>query len=128
MKKLAFFLLLFNSIGAIFGGGMLIYNPTGSSLSLPLSFLDYTPFSDFLFPGIILFIGNGVLCMMSAVLVFRNHAYSAYFIFGQGLFLSFWILIQIFMIRGFYPPLHLLYLGIGILLSYLGIHMILKKN
>ena len=127
MKKLALILLLFNSLGAIFGGGMLMYDTTGGSLSLPLSFLVNTPFSDFLIPGIILFLGNGVLCMLSAVHVFQNHAYSAYFIIAQGLFLSFWILIQIALIRTFYPPLHLTYLGIGILLSYLGIRMILKK-
>ena len=42
-------------IGAIFGGGILIISPSGKLLGMPLSMLDYSPFRDFLIPGIILF-------------------------------------------------------------------------
>ena len=50
-------LLEFLGLGAIYGGGALIISPTGKMLGgLPLSMLDQSPFSDFLIPGIILFL------------------------------------------------------------------------
>jgi hypothetical protein len=55
------------SLGAIFGGGLLIISPGGELLRMPLSNLGYSPFKDFLVPGIILF---SVLGVIPGILVF----------------------------------------------------------
>lgn len=54
-------LLAFLGISAIGGGGALIISPSGELLGgLPLSILERSPFDNFLFPGIILFVVLGV--------------------------------------------------------------------
>lgn len=61
-------LLAFLGIGAIGGGGALILSPSGKLLGgLPLSILERSPFSDFLFSGIILLV---VLGLFPVLLVF----------------------------------------------------------
>ena len=53
-------LLLFNGVGALFGGWSLIVHPDGSGLQLSMDWLRHTPFPDYLIPGVILFIANGL--------------------------------------------------------------------
>jgi ABC-type proline/glycine betaine transport system permease subunit len=65
-------LLLFNAIGALFGGWNLITHPDGSSLQMSLDFLKKTPFHTYLIPGIILFVANGLFSIFVLLaLVFR---------------------------------------------------------
>lgn len=66
-RNILLFLLLFLGLGALFGGGVLIILPSGKLIGMPLSLLNKSPFSDFLFPGIILF---GVLGVFPVLLVF----------------------------------------------------------
>jgi hypothetical protein len=54
-------LLAFLGIGAVFGGAVLIVSPSGKLLGMPLSLLDKSPFSDFLIPGLILFVVLGLV-------------------------------------------------------------------
>jgi hypothetical protein len=49
---------------ACYGGIALIVHPDGSLLRMPLSFLDNAPFADYLIPGIILLLFNGVLPLL----------------------------------------------------------------
>jgi hypothetical protein len=60
-RNYLFILLGFFGIGALFGGAVLIVSPTGKLLGMPLSLLDKSPFSNFLIPGIILFIVLGLI-------------------------------------------------------------------
>jgi hypothetical protein len=53
--------VLIQSSAAIFGGINLIYDPTGISIRLPISLLKGTYFSDFLLPGILLFVLIGLI-------------------------------------------------------------------
>ncbi len=64
-------LLLFLGIGAMGGGAFLIISPSGKLLGgLPLSILERSPFSDFLIPGIILFVMLGLApCLLVIALV-----------------------------------------------------------
>ncbi|MBX2946201.1 MAG: hypothetical protein KF725_10230 [Cyclobacteriaceae bacterium] len=62
-------LLLFNGISACFGGYRLISKPDGSGLDMPVSFLEHTPFSNYLIPGIVLFVANGLLSLVVAFFV-----------------------------------------------------------
>ena len=59
-------LLAFLGLSAIGGGGALIISPSGKLLGgLPLSILERSPFNDFLFPGIILFVVLGIIpCLL----------------------------------------------------------------
>jgi hypothetical protein len=64
-------LLLFLGITAMIGGALLIISPSGKLIGgLPLSILAHSPFSDFLFPGIILFSVLGIApCLTSIALI-----------------------------------------------------------
>ena len=53
-------LLGFLSLGAVFGGGVLIISPSGQLIGMPLSMLAASPFPDFLIPGILLFVVLGI--------------------------------------------------------------------
>jgi hypothetical protein len=58
---LLIFLVFFLSAGALFGGYMLLSDPSGSSLKMPITALANSPFSDFVIPGLILFIFMGLI-------------------------------------------------------------------
>lgn len=70
-RNLLITLLLFLGASAIGGGLMLIISPSGKLLGgLPLSILENSPFSDFLIPGIILFVVLGVSpCLLCLALI-----------------------------------------------------------
>ncbi len=53
-------LIFFLSIGAWYGGLSLITDPSGSLLQITTSYLDNSPFNDFLIPGLILLIFLGI--------------------------------------------------------------------
>ena len=57
----------FIGLGALGGGFMLVRDPSGSALELPMSLLEGSPFPDFLIPGMFLFAVNGVGSMIGAV-------------------------------------------------------------
>ncbi|MFY9151858.1 MAG: hypothetical protein WAO52_07590 [Prolixibacteraceae bacterium] len=116
---LASVLLLFNGIGALLGGWILITHPDGSAMHLSLDLLKFTPFQDFLIPGIILFIVNGIFSMIAFRALIRKYKYAYWLILAQGVILSGWIVIQILLIRTIHP-LHILLIVIGIALIFLG--------
>lgn len=119
--------LFFNGISALFGGCMLITDPSGEIMQMPLDMLKNSPFSDFLIPGIILFALNGVSSILIAVLSILKVKFYPYCIILQGGILILWLTIQIIMIRMFSPPFHIPYYFVGVILMVLGI-MMLRKN
>lgn len=54
------FLLLFLSLGALFGGVVLVLDPSGELLQMPAIILKNSSFNNFLIPGLILFTILGV--------------------------------------------------------------------
>ncbi|NUN99003.1 MAG: hypothetical protein HUU01_00150 [Saprospiraceae bacterium] len=123
MKRLltivAAVLLLFNGIGALYGGWSLMTYPDGSNLQLPLAWLEHTPFSDFLIPGIVLFIANGLcsIFVFSALLFSYNK--TALLVMAQGIILMGWIVVQVLLVQK-YHPLQLLLGIVGFLLFVTG--------
>jgi len=107
LRITAILLLIFNSISALGGGAMLIIDPSGKLIQLPIHYLDQSPFSDFLIPGIILLTLNGVLSAVIAVAVLKKHRFYPLLIILQGLVLAIWLSVQIIIIRDFYAPMHL---------------------
>jgi hypothetical protein len=119
LKILTSLLLLFNGIGAIYGGGNLILHPDGSSLGITTEWLQYSPFDNFLIPGIILFIVNGLFSLIVFIALIYNSRFLAYMILGEGTLLCGWILIQMLMLREV-NFLHVTLGTVGILLLVIG--------
>jgi hypothetical protein len=107
LRITAIILLIANSIGALWGGAGLIYDPSGEFMQMPLDFLTHSPFSNYLIPGIILFTVNGLMCLVAAILTIRQWKYYPQLIVLQGALLAGWLSVQIIMIQVFYAPLHL---------------------
>lgn len=126
LKVAALVLLFFNGIGAVYGGGNLILHPDGSSLGITIDYLKHSPFSDFMIPGIILFLVNGVLSLLIAVLTILNRPNYKNLIFAEGLLLSGWILIQMVLLRTV-NFLHVTMGSVGILLLVIGFLLKSKK-
>lgn len=71
-RNILVFLLLILGIGALFGGGVLIISPSGNMFQMPLNLLRNSPFSDFLIPGLILFVVLGIWPVWVAIsLIYR---------------------------------------------------------
>jgi hypothetical protein len=122
LNVLALILLLFNGVSAIFGGWSLIMDPTGSDLQMPVTFLEHSPFKDFLIPGIILFTFNGILSIVALVWTALRWKHYTWLILAEGIILSGWILVQMLMIRQ-YSYLQLLYGSIGVALFLIGLYL-----
>ena len=119
LRVLISLLLLLNGVGAIYGGGNLILYPDGSSIQLSSDWLKHTPFENYLIPGIILFITNGLfsLFVLFALLVkLRNYWL---LVVAQGAILTGWILIQIVLIQTIYF-LHIILGSLGVALIIMG--------
>ena len=58
-------LILFLSLGAIYGGVGFIISPDGSLLQMDEGWLDLIPFTNFLIPGVILFIVLGLFPLLA---------------------------------------------------------------
>lgn len=126
LKIAAVILLLFNGIGALYGGLSFMLHPDGSGLRMSAEYLRYSPFSDFFVPGLILFTCNGVLSLVAIALVVFSHRYAAWAVLLQGAILVGWIAVQVLMVRDF-QELHAVMLGTGVLLVVCGVALRLLK-
>ena len=95
LKITAAVLLLINSIGAIFGGAHLSDHPDGSSVMISLEWLMHTPFHDYLVPGYILFISNGLFGFVTLTAMFFGFRKYYLLIMAQGIILMGWLVILV---------------------------------
>ncbi|MGB8492295.1 MAG: hypothetical protein WCE64_14670 [Bacteroidales bacterium] len=116
-------LLLFNGTGALYGGISLVSDPTGSGLHLPLSFLEHTPFRNYMIPGIVLLCVNGLFSFVTLFTILFKYRKSSLFVIAQGILLGGWIIVQIILVRVFYPPLHVTFLLTGAAFLACGFYM-----
>jgi len=116
-------LLLANGIGAVYGGFQFMTDPTGAKMQIPLSYLEHSPFADYLIPGIILFIVNGIFSFITVTTIFVETQKYPFFIIAQGILLAGWIVIQVLLLRTIYAPLHVTFVVIGICLIGSGIYL-----
>lgn len=116
-------------IGAVVGGLLLMIDPSGKLLNMPLTLLEKAPFFDFLIPGLILFMVLGILPIVICIaLVRRVHwtlakklnlypeRYWAWtFSLYTGFALLIWIIVQVYVIQTV-SFIHLFYFvwGLGI--------------
>jgi hypothetical protein len=80
-------LQLFIGLGAVGGGLGLVLEPSGANLGMPLEMLNYSPLSDFLIPGIVLLIVNGLGSIAGSVFSFKLFQYAAEIALALGAFL-----------------------------------------
>lgn len=102
------------AIGAIPAALLVIIDPSGFTMGAPLEMLQYSPFKNFLIPGIFLFTFNGIFQAIGAWSSFTKKTYAGKLGFWLGLLLIAWIVIQVYFLRSIHY-LHLIYLGIGII-------------
>jgi len=115
----------FVALGAIPAGISMIFTPDGSKVGMSTSILQNSPFNNFLIPGIVLLVVNGLLNIVGAVYSFMR--YGNFHLIGLllGGFLIIWICIQIYLI-GFIHVLQPVFLAIGIIETLISLSI--KKN
>ena len=108
-------LLLFQAIGALYGGFSLMIEPDGSIMQMPLSWLQPSPFDDYFIPGLILavvlglfpvFIVYGLLFMpkwnFRHLNVYPRRHWSLTFALYLGIMLVCWINVQLLMVQQYF--------------------------
>jgi hypothetical protein len=115
----------FIGLGALAGGFMLVKDPSGIALGVPLSLLDGSPFPDYLIPGIFLLVVNGIGSMIGAGLSFTRRLYAQEIAIVLGAILVAWIVIQVAIIRSF-SWLHIIYFILGAV--ELGIGLYIRRH
>jgi hypothetical protein len=110
---------LFIGVGALYGGGGLVADPSGAILGMPLALLAGSPFDDFLVPGLTLLLVNGVGSLVGAALALARVRWAGALAMALGAFLAAWIVLQVLWI-GPIAWLQPLMLGSGLVEAALG--------
>ncbi len=124
---LLLFLLFFQGVSATPAGLMLVIDPTGESMQMPLTWLEGTIFPDYFIPGLILTVvlGLGAFFVLASLLFLpewrwtqrlnpvreQHWAWSAAAAFGVALMI--WIVVQVLMV-GLGAWLQPFYFGVGL--------------
>lgn len=98
----------FNGLSGLAGGFGLITNPDGDALAMSTDWLQSTPFTNFLVPGIILFLFNGLGNVAGFVATLKKHKQAARIATVFGLIMIIWIIAQVSWIgyKSFLQPLY----------------------
>lgn len=117
---LLIFLMLFQGISGILGGIGLVMDPSGETLQIPISWLNNSPFSNYLIPGIILLILLGIFPVIISIGIWTKTPWSWLGALTISLALIIWIGVEIIII-GYQPepPLQLIYGTLGLVLLIL---------
>ena len=99
VRILTIILLALNGLTAVIGGLLLITDPSGYKLGLYTSILQYSPFDNFLIPGILLTSVIGLGSLIVCALVILRVKKSPTWVIFSGFTLAVWISIQILMLR-----------------------------
>ena len=109
-------LLILLGIGALGGGIGLVVAPDGSFMHMPLSWLQGSPFPDFLVPGLILGGLFGVGSLVVAALGLRSVRLAPFLAFAIGCGQMIWIVVELAIIRSL-SILHPIWFGIGLAIA-----------
>lgn len=83
------------AVTAIPVGVMLIVQPDGNLMQMPVSWLEHTPFTSYLVPGVLLLGMNGIGQLVAAVLIVIRHPLAPWLTGGLGVALMAWIAFQL---------------------------------
>lgn len=117
---LLMFLILFQGISGVSGGGALMLDPSGSTIQLSLNLLKGTPFHSYLIPGFFLLTVLGIFPLIVLYGLWNLKGWSLTGSLLVGVFVIIWILVEITMV-GYIsqPPLQLIYGIIGVVILLL---------
>jgi len=105
---------LFTASGALYGGALLVADPTGARLGLAPGLLDHTPFASYLVPGLVLFTVNGLGMAAAALAVLLRWRHALVVSLAAAVALVGWIAVQVTLI-GYASSLQPLMLAVGLL-------------
>lgn len=111
-------MLILVGSSAIYGGLLLMLDPSGGLMKLPFTWIRNTPFVDYFIPGLILFIVIGALSIITATAALINTKHHTKYIFLQGSIYVGWIIIQMISLQAIFW-LQLVVVAIGLLLMFL---------
>lgn len=117
----------FNGISGVVGGFMLIRDPSGTGLRMPLSWLKGTPFSDYLVPGIVLLVVNGLGNLAGTIFTLFKYKHAGKIAAFFGAFMMIWIISQVSWI-GYRSGLQPLYFITGLFQLFLGSWKVRKET
>ncbi len=100
---------------ALFGGATLVLGPDGGLIHLPLKLLQYSPFHDFLVPGLLLALVVGLGNLHAVWLQWRRYDLASLVSFVSGGALLVYITVEMIMLRTVHWA-HLLYLALGLVI------------
>ena len=125
-------LVFIQMISALPAGWSLVTDPSGVGLGIPLDMLQQTPFSNFMWPGLFLFIFLGLFPALifygmvkrplfkalEKLNLYKDYHWSWTFSYYLGVILILWINMQLFFIREFFI-LQFVYSMLGILIIFI---------
>ena len=105
-------LLILIGVSAFAGGIGLVSAPDGSNMGYDTTWLEGSPFNDFLVPGLILLVAVGGINFLAGIAVLRRWRFAAEAAFSGGAIVVGWITIQVFIINQV-SFLHIIYWTVG---------------
>jgi hypothetical protein len=127
LRPLTFVLLMFTSMTALWGGWLLMQDPSGGLLKIPTTELKHSPFSNFLIPGILLFAFIGIGSLGCLIVYSLSSKMYRQLILLEGVALMIWIGVQMIMLQQ-QNWLHGIFLAIGASLIASSVSLSRKKN
>lgn len=126
MKRLLMILHIFVGLGGMAGGFGAIMNPK-APMGAPVEMLRYSPFDDFLIPGILLFSVIGIGNVISFFILRSNVFYRLYVsnVFSWALVI--WIVVQCVMLRAI-NILHVLFFLIGVVEVFFATSLLFQQR
>ena len=116
LRITAIILLIIVALNALAAGYSFITDPSGKAIGITTDYLKSSvPFKDYLIPGIVLFVVNGVVSTVITILVLRRQKHYPLLLIIQGSVLVGWIGIQLTIVTAFHP-LHAIIASIGVYL------------
>jgi len=103
LKITAIALLSFLGFGGIYGGWILISDPSGGKFEWSLELLRGTPFGDYLIPGIVLMVFIGLFPLYISVVTLMKKK-SHWLIILQGIILIIWLTAELLFNPAFFVP------------------------
>ena len=119
IRSIAIASLIFLGVTALIGAIPLIIDSSGALLRMPLSLLEPSPFSDYLIPGIILLVSDGLLDFLVLIFVLRRVSRYGWWVVLQGCVLFGWITIEVVMIRAVFWA-HYVYWALALVMIWCG--------
>jgi len=120
LRIAAIVLLFIVSLNALAAGYSFIVEPSGKDVGITTDYLrPSAPFTNYLFPGMVLFVVIGVMSSLIAVLAIKKTSQYPLLVAMQGCVLAGWIAIQLLMVKAFHP-LHGIIAAAGLLLILIG--------